>query len=61
MRMGRGNVPVAMRMSVVPVSTMPAEFGSRVEPPNDIVWLMPQNSLAGDVDVTGLCSRDEIE
>lgn len=46
---------VARRIRVVPVSTMPAVVERMVvEVPKRIDWLIPQNSLAGDVEVMGL-------
>ena len=49
------HAPVAMRMSVVPVSTMPAvEDRMFVDAPYLMDWLMPKNSEAGDVRVIGL-------
>ena len=47
---------VAMRIKVVPVSTMPAVVSRIVvfEDPYVIDWSMPQNSLAGEVVVSGL-------
>lgn len=50
---------VAMRIKVVPVSTMPAVL-SRIgvfEEPYVMDWSMPQNSLAGEVVVSGLKSH----
>ena len=48
-------VPVAMRMRVVPVSTMPAVFDRMlVDVPNLIDWSIPKKSEAGDVLVIGL-------
>ena len=40
--MGRGDVPVAMRMRVVPVSTMPAVLDRMVAPLYVMDWLIPQ-------------------
>lgn len=62
---------MAMRVSVVPVSTMPAVLDRiLVDAPKRIAWLMPQNSDAGDVRVSGLhaksvrtpnaCTRKEV-
>lgn len=45
--------PVAMRMKVVPVSTIPAVDDRMVVPPYEIDWLIPQNSEAGYVVVSG--------
>lgn len=47
-----------MRVRVVPVSTMPAVLDRMfVFVPKRIDWLMPQNSDAGDVRVSGLQER----
>ena len=55
--MARGDIPVAMRMRVVPVSTMPAvEDRMFVDVPYLMDWSMPKKSEAGDVRVRGLQS-----
>ena len=43
-----------MRIRVVPVSTIPAEFGRMVVDPYVMVWLIPQKKLEGGVVVRGL-------
>ena len=52
---GKEDVPDAMRVSVVPVSTMPAVRDRMlVDAPYLIDWSMPTNSFAGAVEVIGL-------
>ena len=47
---------MAMRVSVVPVSTMPAVLDKMfVDEPYLIDWSMPQKKLEGEVGVIGLC------
>ncbi len=49
------DLPEEIRTRVVPVSTMPAVLDRiEVEAPYRIDWLIPQNSLAGNVVVMGL-------
>ena len=48
------NVPLGRRMRVVPVSTIPAVWVMITLPPYEIDWSMPQNSLAGIVEVMGV-------
>ena len=49
------NAPVAIRVSVVPVSTIPAVSERMfVDEPYRIDWSMPKNSDAGNVSVIGL-------
>lgn len=48
------NPLVAIKMRVVPVSTIPAVLDRMVVEPYLIDWLMPQYSLAGEVEVMGL-------
>ena len=51
----QAGLPVAMRVSVVPVSTIPAVvLKIAVDVPYRMDWLMPQNNDAGDVRVSGL-------
>jgi hypothetical protein len=50
------HVPVAIRISVVPVSTIPAVVERMVVVPYLMDWSIPQYSLAGDVVVAGLSS-----
>ena len=48
------HVPVASKVRVVPVSTMPAVVDKIEVEPNVTDWSIPQNSDAGDVLVMGL-------
>ena len=51
------NVPVARRVSVVPVSVIPEVAGKTVVPsgePKVMVWSIPTNWFAGEVEVIGL-------
>ena len=43
---------VAIKRSVVPVSTMPAVDDKIVVDPYSMLWFIPQYSLAGDVEAT---------
>jgi hypothetical protein len=53
-----GHLPVARRIRVVPVSTMPAVVVRMVvEVPYRMDWSIPQNLLEGKVVVRGLVSR----
>ena len=63
MREGRYDAPVAICMSVVPVSTIPAVSDRMfVLVPYRICWLIPQNLLEGLVVVIGLprCSSQRV-
>ena len=50
-----------MRVSVVPVSTMPAVLDRRVVVPYVILWSMPTNSLEGEVVVIGLSTGQQLK